>query len=411
MASITPITASQDTEQSTGSTSYVSANCETAALADGVVYFIAYRGNAGGSDTSAEPSLRLLHGSTTIGEMRAEGRGLSNHWDSSQCSGYTVITGNGTDTLAFEMAAPLGSNTTFAGAMSIKAMPLTDLVLNSDYWFSGTDAATLEVTDATVDGWDTQRGLDFTLPDDGDYLVFMSHEAAPSDIGATANAALSRFRVGGTTIGSEYLHEWEDNTDFSSVQIAQLVTGLSAGDVAFEIEVGSRVDAEANFRRSRIVVFRAASFDQIVQTIDTSGQTTASTSMVDFTGLNTDFTPNQEEYVMVLGHVVAGLSTTNACTLQIRNNTDAANFNVDAGEYENDNGFDSARDQKPTLLVHTEQISVLKNYRMQFRAVAGTAAVGRNPDDTGGVRSSLIVWGLTTVDAANPQPIFFGTNS
>lgn len=190
----------------------------------------------------------------------------------------------------------------------------------------------------------------------GDYLVLMSCEGG-NDGGSSVDAVMVRFRVNGATVGSEYHQEWEDNTDFITFAKAQLVTGLSAGNNTFAIEVQSRNAANGDFHRPRIIIIRKASFDQIVNTSDTTGAETTSTTPVDFTGLNTVYTPNQQEYVVVLANAILGFSTTDAAVAELRDDTAALSYRVGSGEYENDNAFDSGRDQQPTLLAHAKQIS------------------------------------------------------
>lgn len=405
MASITPITAFQDTEQSTSSTTPVDANCETSALSNGVDYLIIYTGNVGGGATSEQPRMQLLFGSTVLGWVSGEGRGLDNHWDGAQCSGFRKVTGNGTDTLKFQIWCGLSGDLTYAGAMAIIAIPLTELTENTDYWFSGTNSGTDEVTDAST-SWETWRSQAFTLPASGDYLVLMSGECqAENSGGGQADSWGARYYVDSTEIvpmdtGTGHNQEWEDDTDYDSVTVASLVLSLSSGSRTFKMECGSRGSATANFRRSNIFVIRKAAFDQIIQTRDTTGTSTTSTSFVDFSGLNTTYTPNQQEYVVVMAHTVPGNSTTYTATTELLNDSDSTEHRVNSGEYNNDNGFDTERCGVPNLLAHCGQYSTAKNWKVRFRADAGgTAVIGRNRPNTGGVESNFIFWGLTTAEA------------
>lgn len=391
---ITPIIATQDTTQNTTSQTYVDVACETSELEDGVEYLVIYRASTGGSDTDAKPEMQLLFGATTLAEVASEGRGLGQHWDSTQCSGFCRVTGNGTDTLKFQLRSIDALDTVYAGAMKIVAIPLTEFgTEDSDFFEDGTNSGTNEVTNAATGSWTTVRTVNFTLPETGDYLVLMAVEGQPGD-SVNTTAAMVRFRGDGATLGSEFHQEWEDADDWFSFQYVGL-HNFSSGSRTFAVECQSRSAAETDYRRSRIWVINKSRWDQIIETTDTTGATTTSGTFVDFTGLNTTYTPNQDEFVVVLGHTVAGCSTTNSAPLQLRNNTDGTNTNVNAGEYENDNGFDADRDQVPSLLATSEQIASAKDYRVQYRAEAGTAAVGKNPDNTAGVQSNLIVWGLT----------------
>jgi len=224
MASITPIIATQDTEQSTSSSSPTDASCTTSALANGVDYLVRYTANIGGDNTSTVPAIRLVHGSDVLADVAAEGRGLSNHWDSCQCQGYAKVTGNGTDTLKFQFWSTDG-NYCFAGAMAIVAIPLTDLTENSDYWHSGTNSATYEVSGAST-SWETLRSQAFTLPDAGDYLVLMSAEGQPSNSGNSNERMRLRWLVDSTYLcptdvgGVGNSEEWEDNVDTWDYSVA-----------------------------------------------------------------------------------------------------------------------------------------------------------------------------------------------
>lgn len=401
MATITPIIAQYDTIENTTSTSYVDTSCETVALDNGVNYFVRYYGNVGSNNTSDVPKMRLLHGAAVVGEVGAEGRGNSANNDSTQCQGYAYVTGDGSSTLKFQFMT--SGNTAYVGAMIIAATPLTLLTSTSDYWYSGTDSASNEVTDASA-SWETLRSQAFTLPDAGNYLVLMSCEAQASSNGGTSDAHMTRFYVGSTELcptdsaGVGYLQEWEDDTDWDGISMATIVN-LSSGSNTFTIECASR-GSLSNFRRSRIWVFRCASFTKIEQTQDTNGATTSSSSFVDFSGLDTTFTPTQTAYVMILSHVIMRLSTLYAAVGQLYNNSDSLAYRPDSGEYNNDYGFDSNADIVPTVMTHCGQYSTAKAWRTQYRAESGTAAIGRNRNDDGGVESNMIFWELATAEEA-----------
>lgn len=162
-ASITPITAFQDTQQITSEITLQPANCETAALSNGVKYLVIYCGNHGGYDTSAVSELVLEHGSTVIARGVGEGRGLYFHWDTGQTSGYYIVTGNGTDTLRFRFRCVTSSDTAYVGAMAIIAIPLTDLTENTGYFQSVSNTEDV-VSNAAVGSWTTLSSQVFNLP-------------------------------------------------------------------------------------------------------------------------------------------------------------------------------------------------------------------------------------------------------
>ncbi len=133
----------------------------------------------------------------------------------------------------------------------------------------------------------------------------------------------------------------------------------------------------------------------MVQSTDTSGASTTNTGFVDFSGLDTTYTPNLQEYVVVLANAVMG-SSSEVAVAELRDDTAGVSYRIDSGEAENNNGFSPDRDQQPTLVVHAEQISSSTTWKLRFReALSGTAVIGRNPDNTTGIRSDLIVWGLS----------------
>ena len=390
--SITPITAFQDTPQS-GSSALTVANAETAPLANGVPYLVIYSGNHGGSDSSAVSELVLEFGTTVIARGVGEGRGTSNHWDSGQTAGFYLVVGDGTSTLRFRFRCVTSFDTCYAGSMAIIALPLDLLTEGEDYWYEVRNGDSWNVTNAPTGSWTDLLTVPFNLPETGDYIVLMSGEGR-SNNQDPVEAARMRFLANGSVLGSDYHQEREDDRDSHNFMKAQVVS-LPAGSQTFEVECRSRTDPQADFRRARIVVLRAAAFDQVLQTSDTSGAQSTSTSFVDFSGLDTTFTPNLPEWVVVLANAVLG-SSTQAATAELRDDTAGASYRVNGGEMENDVGFSSGRDQQPTLLAHAAQLAATSTWKVRYRAdPSGTAVIGRNAANTAGIRSDLIVWGLS----------------
>lgn len=413
MASITPIIATQDTPQNDNTDTWVDCNCETSALANGVDYFVAYYGNCGSDSTSAVPLMRFVFGSTVIGDTGDEGRGNDGHWDNSECTGYAKITGNGTDTLKFQMNS--NGYTVYTGAMHIMAMRLTGYITEGvDYWYSGTNDSGNEVSDASTT-WETLRSQAFTLPDAGDYLVFMSAEMQAGDSDSADSAWKLRFYVDTTEIcptdsaDEGYLEEWEDDTGWATGKISELVN-LSSGSRTFKIECASRNSTpDSNFRRSRIWVFRKASFVQMVRTTESTGTSTTQTTYQDFSGLNTTFTPVQSgSYVFIVLHAIGRNSTYYSCPVQLYNDSDSTAHRVDAGEYNNGYGTGSGVDINLNASpIHCGQYTAAKNWKVQYRADGGTAYIGRNKNDDGGVKSNLIFWELATPEVAKEEALFY----
>jgi hypothetical protein len=402
VSGITPICVSQDEEQSTTSTSYVDADCETEVLASGVDYLVIYCGNLGDTGTSGRAYMQLLHGSTAIGYAAGEGSGLGVHGACGQIQGYALATGNGTDTLKFQFRTV--SATAYAGAMSIIAIPLTELTEGIDYWFDGTSSSTLEVQDAST-SWETLRSANFSIPDSGDYLVLMSCEGRPNGASNTT-ASRTRYLIESTYIaeteagGVGTIVEWEWDGDYNNHAMATMET-LTAGSKTFKIECASRTSATTDFRRSNMFVFRKASFDQIVQTRDSTGDSSiTSTSYVDFSGLDTTYTPNQDEYVIALGYAIPGNDSAQITFMQLYNDSDSMEFRVDSGMYGNyfngtGGGFTTSSDLVPTIMANCKRYVSAKDWNVQCRVTAQTGKVGRSRDNTSGIESNVIFWGLT----------------
>lgn len=403
MPAITPIVAVQNTVQSTTSTTLVDAACETAALADGVDYCVIFRGNQGGNDTDQVGELALLFGSDVIASCGGEGRGLSRNLDGNQTPGFRLVTGDGSKTLKFQHRCLDASDTNFSGSMRIDAIPLTELVAGEDYFHAGATAATLEVS-GIGNTWTDARSQAFDFPGPTqDWLVFFSTEVAVSVSGADADSASARFQIDGVTVGSEYHQEWEDNRDWHGFAIADVVN-LAAGSHTLRVQVQNRqAQNRVDARRSNFFAIRKDKFEQVVVTVNEAGVSSFNNATYDDTNafLQTLFTPHQSEHVLVIGYTVAGYSTTDVSTLELRNVTDGVSLVTDAGEYENDNGFDTGRDQIPTLLLGSENLTTLteRDYRVRYRELGGgTGAVGRNAANNAGIRSVLIVIGLTAVN-------------
>ena len=400
MAALVPIVASQDTAQTVSSTTYTDASCETAALSNGVQYAVLFRGNAGVASNKDRAKLRILHGATVIGEKESEGSNDGPQSTADQCQGARLITGDGTSTLKFQHASTVANKVTTSGSMSIVAIPLDLLVEGTDWFFSGTNASANELSNVSVTGWTTLRTVNFTLPDAGDYLVSMSAECNPSTSGSAVNAARVRFLADGAAIFSpgdtEYQKEWEDGGDWFGYSFAG-VENLGAGVRTFAIECQSRSQSESNYRRSNILVVRAATFDQLVQTRDVVGAAiqTVTDVYADFTGLDTSYTPNQSETVVVMA-ATTQRTEGNECISQLIISGGAAR-NVGAGSLLNDKMFAATGCNPPTFLVTTDSISTAQTYKYQYRSRSGAAnpvVVGRSRDGLTAGQSNLIVWSM-----------------
>lgn len=408
MASITPVVAVQETIQATSSETYVDCACETAALANGVEYLVIYRANSSNSSTFRHSDIQLLMGATQVAEAGGEGFFRDTQaYGGKVLQGFCKVTGNGTATLKFQHRINWDTETSWIDAQSIIAIPLTELA-SDDWYYSGVDAATLQLTDATFGAWQTVRTANFALTATSeDWLVLASVEGKP-DSASGVDGCRTRFRVGGATVGSEYWYTAEDVVDWQGIAFAKVEAALS-GTTAFAIEGRSAgITNLADYRRPRIFAIRKDAFDQMVSAVDTTGSITSSTTYVDFTALDTTYTPNQTEHVVALsfGVYIADPSGGDTTVLQrLYNSTDATVFVDDAGTTGpgDDIGLDS--DQQMLVLSATEQLAAAKTYKLQHRMITGgtSSAIGKgNTVDSGaassqpGIYSGLIVWGLTT---------------
>jgi hypothetical protein len=410
MANITPIIAIQDTVQNTAQTTWQDASCETSALADGVEYLVIHCGNMGGDATSAEIEAQLLLGSTQIGYGASEGRGTSNNFDGGQINGYKRVTGNGTDTLKYQFDVITSGDTAYIGAMAIIAIPLTELTENTDFWHSGTNSSSNEVTNASTSG-ETLRTYSPTLPETGDYLILMSAECTPGS-GGTAYGL--RASADGTDICQTdtstygWREEYETDTDWMNQAWCTMET-LSSGSRTFLMRCASYTSATADFRRSNIWTFKKSAFEQIVQNKFSTGISDTSSTYINWSASDQAINPTEQSYIVALGYAVGRTSTYASPVIELYNATDTTSHRTESGEYINDYG--TGNDRVGVFLAHCGQYNTGSDtWRFRVRAPSGTVYWGRNLDDNGDIQSNLILWQLTTVEAAAPkqEQLFYG---
>jgi len=395
-----PIYDYNNIQQNTTSTSPVDSSCETSALEDGVDYLVIYVNNAGSDSDSNRAHVQLLFGSSVIAQTEGEGKGLDYHWDSVQLQGFARVTGDGSSTLKFQFWIE-SSGTARVGGQYIIAIPLKYLVEGYDFFYSGTNSDTEEESDVSS-SWTTLRSATWNTANT-EYIVLMSAECNAGG-NSEDSAWKTRYYVGDTELTPTetsvgHLQEWENDNDWDSVVSKSMVT-IPEGSNTFKIECASRLNGSSSFRRSRIWAFRKEAFQQIKQTIDTSGDSTTSATYVDFSGLTTSYTPSQLEYVIALSQCVSNNDSDSPTIFRLYQSTDGNQYCVGAGEYLNNSGFNSDSDLVPTLLAATEEISTAKTWKTQYKTAytPSTSTVGRNRENTAGVQSGLILWGLTTVE-------------
>jgi len=384
-----------NTETSLAGTTETDISRKTSSLASGVDYLVIYYANHGSSDNGAEPLLYLKHGATgslvsgtEIGHSRAEGIGTSDHWASAQLCGVCEVTGDGTSVLGFTADNLIGGgDTIYVGACAIIAIPRTDFPSGS-YYFGGTNSGADELTDASTSVFQDIGADTFNLDETADYLIMMSTEVSVDHASAARGYAIN-FTVDGTPINPiNYREEAEDTNDQMNVMACD-VQNLSAGNHDFACELMSLFSASCDGIRSRRVVVKMDAFDQFENRTISSEQTVTATTYGTSAMLSGAYTPNQEEYVVVLGCFNFLNNSLQTSLSRLRNTSDSVSFCEDAGEYLND----EVTDYGAGTVIGCEQISAATTYEIGLRVDGGTGSYG----DTG-TESRLIFWSLTTPD-------------
>ncbi|UCC31046.1 MAG: hypothetical protein JSU86_01975, partial [Phycisphaerales bacterium] len=357
-------------------------------LAAGVDHLVIYHAGYGGAGSSDDVGARIEFGSTVIGRSVDEGSssGIPEAVRFHQLSGFYIVTGNGTDELRIKHEVVIG--TSYIKGKGIIAIPLDSLTETSDYWQSLHNSDTEETSTSGV--WVNVRDVTFNLPEDGDYLVLASMEATMS-AGADTGGASMRLQIASTTQKMEWAKEWETNSMSQNFAYARIHT-LTAGNNTFTLQGGvSQGSNTAGFRRSRIIVVRASAFNQMTSTTTDAQSTTADTFEVSGAQLGWDdwltntYTPNQPEYVVVIGNGFAWQGQNNRSTAaRIENKTDAIVFS----EFACDDAKDITVDRATHLVTASERISAGKTYALQMSNEDSTS--------TGSQRlfGDLIVWSM-----------------
>lgn len=405
---------------STTSTTMQDGSCAVTipALFAGRTYFVAARANFGGNDNAQVGEVRLFQvtGSVAIGLASGEGAGVSAAWGSGQFHGFFKITaGAGGDTFKLQHRNVTSSDTDFLGAMAILAVPLDQkteldsfdnsviveaapLVSGVDYYHSGTNSATAEVSSIS-NTWTTQRTVDFTAMEAGDYMVFISTEVLPGS-GTASDGAMARFQIDAANINSlpDFKKEWETNEDRFCFAYSGKVT-VTAGTHTFRIQVQNKnANAIVSAARSNIWAFKCSSFTKTASTVNTSGQSALTNTSYDATDFMTlvDVPTAMGANRAVFAYTNYSNSINNA-TLGQLGKTDGTAYVTDTGETQNNSGNSSDDDVIPTVAFSHENgsPSISRTHRLRSRvAAASTGTAGRNAGNTAGVHSNLLLWEL-----------------
>ncbi|HEX9751135.1 MAG TPA: Ig-like domain-containing protein, partial [candidate division Zixibacteria bacterium] len=396
--SITPIFSLSNTQQSTTSATLQNSDVVITAanLQNGQQYLILYSAAYGGSGGATVPEVVVGYGGTTIAAGSDEGssNGTPEAMRDGSLHGYYILTGDGVSDLRIQWRTTNGG-TAYITGKSLIAIPLAFLGQNDDYWFAqqNGDAAEVSTTAAFTDLISTT----VNLPQAGDYLVLVSAEGW-TPAGSSGNGEAFRTVINSVTQKAAMTKEWEDNNARRSFSYAR-IHSLAGGNNTITVQGGSgQGTASKSFRRGRIVVIRASSFDQLTSTSNNSDVTTTANHPTFDNFITHAYTPNQQEYVVVLGNTW-GFQGTNLRSIiaRLQNQTDAVTFS----DFISDDAKDITFDRAMLSVFGTEQISTTKTYALQ---VSGESAYSTAHHFQYG---DLIVWSMTTASDA-PVLSFIG---
>ena len=412
---ITPIVVSCSPE-STTSTTFVSTTCESTALADGVDYLVVGRAGVAGSDNAAQPHGLLEFGDSSdpggelesialtnleISSVGGQGNGGSAHYSANQIAALALVTGDGSSTLFFSLKSS-ASDTAYIGAMEIVAVPLTGLTPGADY-----------LVDQVIEGEsaDFQTGISNTPVAIGgvvsidvpgptqDWIVLASLMTFWSGAATATDGRTAAFEIDGVQLGATWLEEYESGFDFGHYTWQSIQT-LTAGSHTFELLAANRnANAAMGAHRHKVILLRKAALVQALELVDTTGTASGLTNTAyDDTNsfLDQAITPGAaDRWVLALASASGGNSTSQSTLMELRDKTAGASLATDSGEAQNDFGIDSGSDQIPTQLVGAKQLSAETTWSVRYRVSgASTGNVGRTPDGSSGIRSSLILMEL-----------------
>ncbi|GAG24037.1 unnamed protein product, partial [marine sediment metagenome] len=169
-----------------------------------------------------------------------------------------------------------------------------------------------------------------------------------------------------------------------------------------DVQGRSRASDTSDYRRSRHVLIKASTFDQVVANENTTGFTTDSSTYVS-SGFDTYYAPRRNETVIVLANAIVGSdSDDEQATVQLRKDQDgmaSQYYRLDHGQDERDAGFDANRDQVPVFMLHADESQALPaHWYWEIKNAAGGAnlvALGRNEDNTADKQSDMIIFTLS----------------
>jgi PHD/YefM family antitoxin component YafN of YafNO toxin-antitoxin module len=120
---------------------------------------------------------------------------------------------------------------------------------------------------------------------------------------------------------------------------------------------------------------------QVVRATDTTNRTTTSTSFVDVTGMSVTITPqNSDSAVLLIASVLAQASTTDACYIQITDNSDNA---ISGAQVAGITSTGLTQGQITAIAYATPATTSAVTYKTRFRTNSGTTGTLFNNGNTG----------------------------
>ncbi len=400
MTALTVVSDHNNTEESTTSSTWADTAVSIAgsSLLDGVDYLVLYTASIGGSTVSAVPFARLQFGSTVIANVGGTGSssGTPNHCRSICISGYYIITGNGLDSLQFQKARTV-IGTGYIGGQSIIAIPLDDLVENTDYFQTTQNGDTAVITSTSTTGQNQDLISLVKTTEAADYLVLASGEIlAGNAVGANAKI---RLDIDGGNKKIDMLCNDNINQHYAGWSYAKIHTFTAAShNIAIEGQANGSGSAVRSWRRGRIILIKIASFDQLVSTsdntVDTVGTNWTSTEVSN----SHVYTANQTEDVVVIGNLMAARKQAFRYTLTfLRDNTSGLEWSKYIGV---DHTLDDTTEVNSlTAIMHENINTSAKTYQFKRTDENNTTHNTVDEDD-------IIVWSMNTVGAPATRTLF-----
>ncbi len=346
-----------------------------------------YRGNIGIDSSSAgtgNTEIRARYGGSLLGGGYGNSSVKVGHTGGAETAGFKVITSDGVTTANIQAKVGSGSNTGQYGALGIVSVPLEQmsLVSGTDYWHTN------GVNDVQVDsstGWTDYGFLDFTAPENGEYLILYSSEIAAGIMGRV------RFLLDGVPM-SVQAESGIGDLDYGSPCPGAVIETLTAGPHTLQMQQATNTAfiTSSYSHRTRFFVLKTSAFDQIQGVSSAVEQSTFGSSPQKLTEYTQTYTPKQSEQLLILG--VAGFKSATdyaAAGYSIRNDTDGEYYSIDSGQHiYNEGSLSDDVDYRPTLMFHLlDDVIAPKDFYLTFRQTAGGTIT--NTD------GSLILWGMS----------------